>query len=192
MVEIEEILAIIAILLASGTILYYRYKVVGYLWVCFCFKRTHNFKTEIEQLNTPLKVQGYMNRYFKYVKDRVPADYWKKAEVTWKDQKGDCEDWAIFAAKCLTENDNPSNPKYKVEIFCMYKEDKGHATCLIHDIPQNKWLTIGTFGYRVYSFPDDATEEDRFFKVAERFYKDWHTYTRYDHNQNFIESVTKT
>jgi len=139
----------------------------------FYFKKTGVFETEISQLDTPLKVQAYMDRYFKYTKDVLPEDRWKPAKKTWKEQKGDCEDYAIFAVACLQH--------LNVEIFCMYNDDSGHATTLIKN---GNFTTIGTFGYKNHSHKS-------YSKLAEHWYKDWESYSRYDKNIEFIESVTR-
>lgn len=162
-----------AIFLSAGVILYYRYKIVGFFWISFKFKKTSKFETEISQLDTPMKVQAYMDRYFKYTKDVLPEDRWKPAKKTWKEGKGDCEDYAIFAVKCLYH--------LNVEIFCMYRPGNGHATTLIKN---GNFVTIGTYGYKNHSHKS-------YSKLAEHWYKDWDSYSRYDKDVEFIESVSR-
>jgi len=164
---------IVCILLLAGLSFHIRNDLLGFLWILLCFKKTNNYETDISQLNEPWKVQAYMNYYFKYIRDEIPEDEWKTPKKTWDDGYGDCEDHALFSNECLKYD-------YDTYIFCVYTKNTGHATCLIKI--KNKWITIGTYGYKEYNHKS-------YDKLAMEFFDDWIVYTIYDKNMNHVETI---
>jgi hypothetical protein len=63
----------------------------------------------------------------------------------------------------------------------MYRPGNGHATTLIKN---GNYVTIGTYGYKNHSHKS-------YSKLAEHWYKDWDSYSRYDKDVEFIESVSR-
>jgi hypothetical protein len=122
----------------------------------------HNYKTfndAVKRLNNPLDIQCFMFTEFKYISDVTAADQWQTPERTWSRKGGDCEDWALFAMKCM------GAVAHKVFVLSFYpKKSSGHATCVV-DEGKDSWITMGTFGLRRVKGP--------LSKIPEKWYPDW-------------------
>lgn len=131
------------------------------------------YRKMLKVLDNPIKVQAWLFYHVKYTKDTPvkDGDEWQPAPVTFRRKKGDCEDYVLFALECLKD-------RYDCEILTMYKKGEGHATLLIKE-GKEKYLSIGTFGYRHH--------KGKYGSILKDWgYKDWTKYRIGDENRKII------
>jgi hypothetical protein len=139
-----------------------------YWWFYRIFHKTpKSFDETIKALDTPLKVQAWLYANITYTSDKTALDEWQPAERTYTRRKGDCEDWAVFAMRCLQKI-------RRCYYICMYTNSSGHAELLLpadnesSDLSKvKKWISIGTFGYKVHTSQYPSLVRDW------SNYKDW-------------------
>ena len=110
-----------------------------------CFLITPQARAQVSQeklslqelanhLQTPEEIARYMWRHFAYETDQTNLgrdEYWQSPEELLSNQKGDCEDFAIFARELLKRNGRNS---FLVNIYgdgsahtiCVFKEGGGY------------------------------------------------------------------
>lgn len=78
------------------------------------------------QVNSPFTLYEYMRANFTYQSEAVGVDDWKEPARTAKDKGGDCEDFALYAEKVLT------NLGYDAKAIAIKGRDKFfHAICIV-------------------------------------------------------------
>jgi len=76
------------------------------------------------EIKTPRALSDYMQKNFRYVSDRIQFgkdEYWQTPEEMFQRQKGDCEDYAIFAEAVLKQNG------YKTFLLSVYWGREAHT-----------------------------------------------------------------
>lgn len=81
-------------------------------------------------LQTPEAIVRYMWRHFSYENDRTylgREDYWQFPEELLTSQRGDCEDFSLFAYELLKKNGIPSF------LLSLYSRGYGHTVCVFKE-----------------------------------------------------------
>lgn len=94
------------------------------------------FDETVKALDTPWKINCWLQANVKYVKDRV--DYWNTPLETYNARCGDCDDYARFAQHCLNRHG------YNSFFLLMWSSKAGHATALFME--GAGFYTLGTYG----------------------------------------------
>lgn len=130
------------------------------------------YEKMLPYLDTPQKVQGFMYSRLKYNNWDI-FDTWLKPNVLfYKPDRGDCEDWSIFANACLKN-------KYHGYYVLMYRKvgdtQYGHcsyATLIqLDENAKQHWISLGTFGLQYHTgYPFNMWEH---IVEDHRYYNKW-------------------
>lgn len=148
--------------------------IIPIILVCGCGKPTESivnipdkltYLKTIAKLDTPSKVNKYMQGNFAYLRDSNYTEEFLPADVTFERRGGDCDDWAMFAYTVLKQHG------YAVQILNVFTAEKGHSVCVWFEDDQ-----LGVIGNRVrdFKFGFNSIEE-----VCEHVYSDWKVYSFY-------------
>ncbi len=124
------------------------------------FSRTLSFRDLSTELKTPEAVAHYMWKNFVFERDQRQfgvEEYWQSPEKMLVSGKGDCEDFALFAAKILKTNG------LHAFVFNIYGNGYGHSVCLVLEngnysvIDGDRVIPTGTknlreVAYQIYPF----------------------------------------
>ena len=89
--------------------------------------RTLSFAETVSPLNTPEKIASYLWKHFAFEHDQRlfgKADYWQSPSEFLSRGRGDCEDFAVFAAEALKTHKIPAF------ILNIYGQRYAHTICI--------------------------------------------------------------
>lgn len=107
------------------------------------------YERMLPHLGEPTRVQGWMYSHLQYNAWDI-FDTWMRPEnLFYKTDRGDCEDWSIFAAACLKR-------KHYGYLVLMFRKQGdiqyGHASYATRwSINPDKWISLGTFGLQYHT-----------------------------------------
>ena len=154
----------------------------GLFWYIFKFKDDkEDLDKVVKQLDEPYKVQTFFNFCIKYTSDENTLDHWQSAERTFERRRGDCEDFAIFADKCLGDG----------LFLCMYDQDSGHATYLL--CGDDEYTSIGTFGLMKHKVDKNKNFNENVASWLKSWgYKDWTSFRFTDVNGKTLKRIYRS